>query len=93
MIVKRHGIEHPHPAEVREKQISEVRFMARRLLRKRKTVNKKMGSQFLRETFERISWVPEIANGEIIEAMILEGFNLEQDGHNAYFCASWRKMY
>ena len=93
MIVKRYGIEHPYPSELRQKQLDAARFMIKRLLRKRKTVNKKISSQGLKEHFASIGDVKDIENGEIIGAFILEGFNLEQDGHNAYFCASWRKMY
>ena len=75
-------------------RIEEIRAVVRKWLRKTGGINQHVSSYALKHTLERYMgrerlWVGVVngyvSNGEMIFAMILEGFDVVQDGANAWF--------
>lgn len=74
------------------KRIKRIRRIINMFLYARKTINRQAeGSYKLKHAVERYDSVTGeqlggyVSNGEFIYAMILEGFQVERDGRNAYF--------
>lgn len=78
--------------EFNEERIDRIRAIIRVFLYARKTINHQAeGSYKLKHAVERYDYVAGnrlggyVSNGEFIYAMILEGFQVERNGRNAYF--------
>lgn len=76
-----------------KERITKIRDIIRFNLEKRKTINVKTeGSYQLKHAVERFDKTQGgvklggyVSNGELIYAMIQEGFDVQRDGRNAYF--------
>lgn len=78
--------------EFDEERINRIRAIIREYLRPRKLMNRQtQGSYQLKHAVEHYDSVVRgklrgyVSNGEFIYAMILEGFQVEREGRNAYF--------
>lgn len=77
----------------KSEKIDKIRVVIRENLVMRKTINRNTeGSYQLKHAVERLDKTKEVmemggyvSNGELIYAMILEGFDVERDGRNAWF--------
>ena len=81
-----------HWSEFDPERIERIRKIIRAFLYARKSINRQAeGSYKLKHAVEHYDYVVNgglkgyVSNGEFIYAMILEGFQVERDGRNAYF--------
>lgn len=85
--------------EFREERIEAIRSIIRSRLEMRKTINEKTpSSYYLKHCVEsQVEALGDplngyVSNGEFIYAMILEGYDVEVDGRNAYFNLATRSL-